>query len=390
MKILINSESLRPPLTGIGNYTLHLLQALQNLPEIQQLDCFNGHRITASQMAINANAIAPSKKTTRNDGSQWQQKVRESIRALPLTYKLRAAWLDYKFEQLATQGQYNVYHEPNFILKKYGGPSVTTIHDLSFIHYPQYHPTERVRWLSQELPKTLARADAIITDSNFVRSELLERYKLDDKKVTYVHLGVDARFKPYSKTETEVFLKNHQLEHGRYVLFVGTLEPRKGIDTLLDAWQQQPKHLQEHFTLVLAGAAGWCNTVLMERITQMQSQGAVRLLNFVDAANLPLLYAGASVFAYPSVYEGFGLPVLEAMASGVKVICAQHSAMSEFALNGACLDNPQDSEELALALQKELESSLNALPDRLILTNHASLFTWQACAKKTLAIYKQL
>lgn len=116
MKILINSESLRPPLTGIGNYTLHLLQALQNLPEIQQLDCFNGHRITASQMAINANAIAPS-KTTRNDGSQWQQKVRESIRALPLTYKLRAAWLDYKFEQLATQGQYNVYHEPNFILK---------------------------------------------------------------------------------------------------------------------------------------------------------------------------------------------------------------------------------------------------------------------------------
>ena len=89
MKILINSESLRPPLTGIGNYTLHLLQALQNLPEIQQLDCFNGHRITASQMAINANAIAPSKKTTRNDGSQWQQKVRESIRALPLTYKLR-------------------------------------------------------------------------------------------------------------------------------------------------------------------------------------------------------------------------------------------------------------------------------------------------------------
>lgn len=384
MRILVNSESLRPPLTGIGNYTLHLLRALQKLPEIQQLDCFNGLNISACKLLMDA---TPAKQNTASlEYKLWQQQLRESIRALPFVYKLRAVWLDYRFEQLATQGKYNVYHEPNFILKKYAGPSVATIHDLSFIHYPQHHPAERVRWLSKELPKTLNRADAIITDSNFVRNELLDRYNLDDKKVTCVHLGVDSRFKPHSKAETEVFLTSNGLQHGRYVLFVGTLEPRKGIDVLLDAWQQQPKHLQEHFTLVLAGAPGWCNTALIERITQMQNQGKLRLLNFVDAVDLPLLYAGAAVFAYPSVYEGFGLPVLEAMASGVKVICARDSAMAEFAFDGACLNDPSSCEELAFALQRELESTVSGK----LVENQVHSFTWQACAEKTLAIYQQI
>ena len=384
MKILLNSESLRPPLTGIGNYTLHLLQALQKFPEIEQLDCFNGRHVTTSNLVMNA--LSATRNTVSVESKSFQQQLRESIRALPFAYKLRAAWLDYRFEQLATQGKYNVYHEPNFILKKYAGPSVATIHDLSFIHYPQYHPAERVRWLSKELPKTLDRADAIITDSNFVRNELLERYNLDDEKVTCVHLGVDSRFKPHSKAETEVFLTSNGLQHGRYVLFVGTLEPRKGIDVLLDAWQQQPKHLQEHFTLVLAGAPGWCNTALIERITQMQNQGKLRLLNFVDAVDLPLLYAGAAVFAYPSVYEGFGLPVLEAMASGVKVICARDSAMAEFAFDGACLNDPSSCDELAFALQRELESTVSGK----LVENQVHSCTWQACAEKTLAIYQQI
>ena|SRR5690554_1105914 len=384
MKILVNSESLRPPLTGIGNYTLHLLQALQELPEIEQLDCFNGRNITTHNLLMGA--VTTQKSTAKVEAKSWQQQLRESIRTLPFAYKLRASWLDYRFAKLAAQGQYSVYHEPNFILKKYAGPSVTTIHDLSFIHYPQYHPAERVRWLSKELPRTLDRADAIITDSDFVRSELLERYNLDDKKITRVHLGVDSRFKPYSSTETEAFLNSHGLQHGRYVLFVGTLEPRKGIDTLLGAWQQQPKHLQENFTLVLAGAAGWCNTALMERITQMQKQDKVRLLNFVDAMDLPLLYAGAAVFTYPSVYEGFGLPVLEAMASGVRVICARHSAMAEFAFDGACLNDPSSCDELAFALQMELESTISCQS----VANLVRSYTWQACAEKTLAIYQQI
>ncbi len=384
MRILVNSESLRPPLTGIGNYTLHLLQALQKLPEIQQLDCFNGHNINAVDFTLEMHKILQSETSRKN--KSWRQQLRESIRTLPFAYDLHFSSINNRFKPLAAQGLYSVYHEPNFILKQHAGPSVTTIHDLSFIHYPQYHPRERVRWLNKELPKTLARANAIITDSNFVRNELLERYNLDDEKVTCVHLGVDSRFKPHSKAETEVFLTSNGLRHGRYVLFVGTLEPRKGIDVLLDAWQQQPKHLQEHFTLVLAGAPGWCNTALIERITQMQNQGKLRLLNFVDAVDLPLLYAGAAVFAYPSVYEGFGLPVLEAMASGVKVICARDSAMAEFAFDGACLNDPSSCDELAFALQRELESTVSGK----LVENQVHSFTWQACAEKTLAIYQQI
>src|SRR5690554_3028985 len=114
MRILINSESLRPPLTGIGNYTLHLLQALQKLPEIQQLDCFDGRNITTSNMLINA--VSAQKNAAHSGDKTWQLQLRESIRKLPFAYKLRASWLDYRFSKRATQGQYNVYHEPNFIL----------------------------------------------------------------------------------------------------------------------------------------------------------------------------------------------------------------------------------------------------------------------------------
>lgn len=385
MKILINSESLRPPLTGIGNYTLHLLQALQQQPEVTQIDCFNGRQIHSLSTLLQQHA---GENTSRGQGRAWQQQLRESIRTLPFAYQLRSAWLDYQFEQQAKQGQYTIYHEPNFILKKYSGPSVTTVHDLSFIHYPQYHPAERVSWLSKELPKTLARADAVITDSDFIRDELLGRYNLDEQKVTRVHLGVDSRFKPYTPSQTAAFLNSQGLQHGQYVLFVGTLEPRKGITVLLDAWQQQPQYLRSNFTLVLAGAPGWCNDALMKRIALMQSQGNLRLLKFVDASNLPLLYAGAALFAYPSVYEGFGLPVLEAMASGVKVICARRSAMAEFALEGACLNDPSSCDELANVLQRELEMRIAYPSAGNLTTKHAQSFTWQACAKETLAVYK--
>mgnify|MGYP000879199764 CR=1 FL=1 len=388
MKILINSQSLRPPLTGIGNYTLHLLQALQQQPEIEQLDCFNGRNIISLSALLNQQRA--EEKTSRGEGQAWQQTLRESIRALPFAYKLRSVWLDYQFEKLAKQGQYTIYHEPNFILKKYSGPCVTTVHDLSFIHYPQYHPAERVSWLSKELPKTLARADAVITDSDFIRDELLGRYNLDEQKVTRVHLGVDSRFKPYTPIQTADFLNSLGLQHGRYVLFVGTLEPRKGIDVLLDAWQQQPHHLRSSFTLVLAGAPGWCNETLLKRIALMQSEGSLRLLKFVDASNLPLLYAGAALFAYPSVYEGFGLPVLEAMASGVKVICARHSAMAEFALEGACLNDSSSCDELANVLQRELERRIACPSTGNFATKHAQSFTWQTCAKQTLAVYQKL
>lgn len=338
MNILLNTESLRPPLTGIGNYTFNLLRELQSMAVAERFDCFDGQTFTAAAQTLAA--CEPAQQTGASppsaNGDSWRSGIRKLVRALPLAYPLRAAVLNYRFGREAQLRRGFVYHEPNFILKPYDGPCVATVHDLSFIHHPQFHPRERVAWLTRELPRTLERADFVITDSELVRGELIEQFSVSPERVRAIYLGADARFAPRTVTETTAVLARYGLEHGAYVAFVGTLEPRKGLAVLLDAWLGLPAALRKAYPLVIAGAPGWCNEQLLARTQVLQASGDIRFLSFVSAHDLPYIYAGATTFVYPSIYEGFGLPVLEAMASGVPVICTAGTAMAEFA-GAACV-----------------------------------------------------
>src|SRR5690606_35393889 len=138
--------------------------------------------------------------------------------------------------------------------------------DLSFVHHPHLHPPARVAWLNQQLPETLARADFLITDSECVRQELIERFDVSPDQVRSVYLGADVRFRPHSAAQTESVLQTHNLQHGSYVLFVGTLEPRKGVDLLIDAWCSLPEPLRRDMPLVLAGGSGWHGEALQARL----------------------------------------------------------------------------------------------------------------------------
>ena len=391
MRLLLNTESLRPPLTGIGNYTLNLLSELQAQALASTINCFDGAAWMSAEQVL---ARQTTEASTTPAGSPASlglaARLRSLARGLPLAYRARSAVRNAVFRREASKRRAFIYHEPNFILKPHDGPCVATIHDLSFIHYPHFHPAERVSWLNSELPHTLARADYLITDSGVVRQELIERFGLAPEKVRAIYLGADARFKPRGHQQTEAVLARYGLVHGRYVAFIGTVEPRKGLSVLLDAWGQLPDALRQAYPLVIAGAPGWQNVDLLARIQVLQSRGEVKYLRFVAADELPFIYSGATVFTYPSVYEGFGLPVLEAMASGVPVICTDGTSMAEFAQGAVALFEPGRSEALASALGALLEDK--ALRCELIRKGgvQAEMFSWSRCARETAEVYQRL
>jgi alpha-1,3-rhamnosyl/mannosyltransferase len=386
MNILLNAESLKPPLTGIGNYTLNLLRAFNRSERIEKFDCFDGRAFRkATEMLHDFEQLPPS-----SAAPQAASRIRTTLRSLPLAYKARSVLVNARFGKGAKTRKDFIYHEPNFILKPHSGPSVATIHDLSFLRHPEFHPRERVEWLSRELPRTLQRADLVITDSEVVREELLSGFAIAPERVRAIYLGASEDFHPRSEHATGSWLERHGLRHGQYVAFVATLEPRKGIGLLLDAWERLPQSLRSRYPLVIAGAPGWKNQEILDRIMRLETSGNLKYLRYVPAKDLPLLYAGAIAFVYPSVYEGFGLPVLEAMKSGVPVVCTRATAMAEFSAGNCLLFDAGDKEGLAGQLQHLLEDESVRLDTIIRGLEHARSFSWERCATETLDAYAMI
>ncbi|MGJ7548702.1 glycosyltransferase family 4 protein [Pseudomonas alloputida] len=394
MKLLFNAQSLIPPLTGIGNYTYNLLEQLL-VEDVDVIDCFLGARFYSGEQAL-ANCREASARYACKEGGgektslrqQVEMHVREVLKRWTFTYRAREVLLDARRLYRAGGRRNYLYHEPNFILRPHPGPSVATIHDLSFLHHPQFHPRNRVEWLTAKLPQTLKRADFLITDSDLIRDELIGDFGVSPSRIRTVYLGASASYRPQTSEQAMPMLQRHGLQYGRYVLFVGTLEPRKGVDTLIESWCRLPKAMRDEYPLVLAGAPGWHNQILNERIKALEVTHGLRQLSFVPGDDLPALYAGAAVFAYPSLYEGFGLPVLEAMQSGVPVICTAETSMSEFCQGSALLVERGNVEQLSVQLGSLLGD--DQLRKQLAIAGQvrAKAFSWKRCAQETLDIYR--
>lgn len=391
MKLLLNAEALRPPITGIGNYTYHLLEQYIALGLYEQIDCFTGTDWVSGDTALSVSALSrgstPSVPTTQQRSIQ---QIRELIGMIPGSKFAYDRMMDNRFKRFAAAQKHALYHETNYILKPHTGPCVTTVHDLSHVRFPQYHPEHVVKRLDSLLPESLARADIVITVSDLIRDEVIMHYGLSPEKVRTVYEGVEPAYSPRKPHETNPVLAEHGLEHGRYVLMVATLEPRKGIDTLLDAWDCLPLSLRQACPLVLVGSSGWGNDALRERLRGFYAQGTVKHLGYVPAQLLPTLYSGASVFCYPSVYEGFGLPVLDAMSSGVPVICRAGTSMAEFAKGACVLCDTGEFQELAEQLKALMED-----PGQREIWGRKGLeqsrqYTWERCARETHALYREL
>lgn len=210
------------------------------------------------------------------------------------------------------------------------------------------------------------------------------------EKITAIPLGVSAQFAPASVTELTSCLARHGLTFKRYALCVSTLEPRKKIANLLQAYECLPARVREQYPLVLVGSSGWLSNTLHATIERLAAQGWLRYLGFVPEADLPALYAGAQAFVYPSIYEGFGLPVLEAMASGVPVVTSIFTSLPEVTQGAARLVDPDDIDALALGIHTALcDEAWRATACETGLEK-ARNFTWSRCVGQTIDVYRQV
>lgn len=374
LRLILNVDAISAPLTGIGVYTRELALGLERAPQLAELKLFSAYRWVAnSEQAFQVNRTI--------------QSVR---RLLPLK---RAALEGYTaaraalFRRSARHLTDHVLHAPNFVLMPFDGPCVATVHDISYLRYPQFHPIERVRFLERHLPPTLARADALIVDSAYVRDELVSVLGVDPAKLHVVPLGVDAAFHPRSEAATAPVLAAHGLRRDGYLLVVATQEPRKNLERLVDAYAALPAALRASLPLVIVGARGWLDSAFARRVEPLERRGEVRRLGFVADADLPAIYAGARAFAFPSLYEGFGLPLLEAMASGVPVLTSDAASMPEVVGDAALCVDPLDVGAIRDGLQRLIADA--AWRERAVAAGlaRAAGYTWPRTVDATLAVY---
>lgn len=365
---------MQSPLNGIGRYVRELALELQQL-QVPLHFYTGGHWSTQLPPSASPSAATASRRwAARLPGAMWWVRQLRNRR----------------FTQGAQPLKASLYHEPSYLAYAFDGPTVITAHDASWVRYPEAHPAARVRLMTRHFPPSLERAARVIVDSDFVATEMTELFGVAPEKLRTVHLGVSPRFRPMDATETAATCQRLGLAHGRYVLTVGTLEPRKNLATLLSAWRQLPPALAKRYPLAIAGQPGWRHGEVNQQIAAMVRAGQVHLLGHVDDADLPALYSASALFVFPSLYEGFGLPPLEAMASGVPVLCANRASLPEVVGAAGVLVEPLDDHGLAEAICSLLEDPAECARLAALGVQRARLFTWAACASKTHQVYREL
>jgi alpha-1,3-rhamnosyl/mannosyltransferase len=286
----------------------------------------------------------------------------------------------------ALVGPVDVFHATNYLLTYpvQRAKRVVSIHDLTLILFPEWHPAKRLRQMRAGLRASAEAADRIIADSRATKDDIVRHLAVDPERVAIVPLAVDPSFRPLPRAEVDAALAPLGLVYGAYVLFLGTLEPRKNIGRLLEAAMKAGADVGP---LVLAGVDGWGNDELRPRIADLARQGRVRPLGYVPETLRPTLLGGARAFIYPSLYEGFGLPPLEAMACGTPVVTSDVSSLPETVGDAALLIDPLDVDGLAGAIRRLWDDEALRRDLRARGLARAREFSWERTARLTLEAY---
>ncbi|HWC00284.1 MAG TPA: glycosyltransferase family 1 protein [Bryobacteraceae bacterium] len=285
-------------------------------------------------------------------------------------------------------GRADVFHATNQIRNPPRKSRLTaTIHDMTAWLLPEMH-TPGNRLADQRFgDRILRQADGLIAVSAHTKADAVRVLSLDPDRIEVIHSGVASSFFQITPAQAQATAARLGLQRA-YILFVGTLEPRKNLDLLLDAYEQLPPGLREEFEMVIAGPTGWAESRTLARLEA--GLPGVRRLGYVAEQDLPGLTAGASLFAYPSLYEGFGFPVAQAMACGVAVLTSATSSLPEIAGDGAMLVDPRSVAEVRdglarLLLSPDLRSRLGACGRAV-----AERYRWESCAAQSLKFFDQI
>jgi glycosyltransferase involved in cell wall biosynthesis len=362
MRIAIDARLWGEPQSGIGRYTRALVEALVRDPQGATFALYLDREAPALPAAAEARVLP------------WPQRLLWTLWALPRDLRRRPVDLFHGVTgfELPRRGPYAL---------------VTTVHDLIPLRFPALVPWRHRLAVRLLLGSALRHAAQVIAVSEATRAEILERYPIPPERVVVVPEAADTQFAPPAAADRARVRGDYGLD-GPYVLFVGLLEPKKNLGTLLRAVARLARTGRlGSATLAIAGAAGWGTEDPAAAAARLGLGDRVRCLGPVPDADLPALYGEALVFVFPSLWEGFGLPVLEAMAAGAPVLASRRGALPEITAGAAWLVEP-DEGALAEALERLLGDAALRARLREAGLARARAYSWERAARETMAVYR--
>lgn len=358
---------------GIGRYVRELISTLLRIDATHQ---YRLYAATPHPIPAALQPPAPIRRLPFQD--KWLMRVWHRAR-LPLPVEL-------------ITGPVDLFHSPDFVLPPTRSRTRTllTVHDLSFVRDPDSADDRLRAYLDRVVPESVARADHILADSQATRQDLIQLWDTPAEKITVLYCGVEPRFRPVAEPATLAAVRaRYQIGGGPFILSVSTIQPRKNYRRLIEAFAQLAPRYPD-LSLVLAGGRGWKYEEILTAPEEWGIVDRVHFAGFVADEDLPALYAAASIFAYPSLYEGFGIPILEAMACGTPVMASDRSSLPEVTGDAGLQVDPLDVDEMAATLESllvddELRRSLVASG-----FSQAGRFTWAKAAAQLLQVYSTL
>ena len=366
-KIIVDSISLLSPLTGIGRYTYEISKELISKDGFDVAFFYGYHSKTLLRPTTNSEI----------------KNLKFLLNEYPFIKKIARKVLI--FSSKITAPTYDLYWQPNFIpndgikAKKI----VTSVHDFSFILHKEYHPKERIEHFEKYFFTNVAKSDMIITGSEFSKQEILEQLNFSNEQIQVIYHGINHNlFKVYDNIKVNFELPK------KFIFSVGSIEPRKNLVGLLKAYNSLDKEFKKEFKLVLAGFKGWENEEIINLIEQDKEN--IHYLGFVSDSELAKVYNLASLFVFPSFYEGFGLPVLEAMACGTPVVSSNTTSLPEVGGEAVVYCDPNNVNDIAEKIQIVLNDK--KLQQEMIgkSLKRAKQFTWEKAAQEHMKIFEKV
>ena len=386
MKIAIDIFPLISPKTGVGYYTHHLLSEFIKIAP--QNNYYLSDIIFFGQFFYNMVEI--KNNSSKVDIIQGFS----NILRVPSPFKT-LTWILLSLYAKATGKTTKIKDIEIFFGTNFRGAfkktlkNVITIHDMAHKYYPDT-TSERIFKYLKKLPQAAEKADLIIAVSENTKKDILKFLDVSDKKIKVVYNGVDRIFRPIkNKGLLDVAKKKYNL-HEKFILYLGAIQPRKNITGLIRAYGMLCKESNFKHKLVIGGGVGWKNKDTYTLIEEIGLKDKIVFTGYIPEYDLPLVYNLADIFVFPSFYEGFGLPVLEAMACGIPVVTSNSSSLPEIAGDAAVLIDPGSVNELAGGIRRILSDE--DLRERNITKGleRANLFTWEKCARETLEAFSQV
>ena len=395
MRVLVNGLAAAGPKTGIGHYIAQLLRCLSEQTDAEEINSFPNRwlcqarslwarvhsqlergssqpPLAPAQVPVNA----PRKPT-------WRGRAMRSLRA-------SGQWLLARnFRAAYQRGGYDLYHEPNFIPLPTDLPTVATLHDLSVLLHPEWHPADRVAHFERRFRRGLKQCVHFLAISESARQEIIQTLHLRPERVTRTYMGIRPGLAPLPEAEFRPALRRLGLPP-RYLLYVGTIEPRKNLLTLLRAYRGLPAPIRSEYPLVLAGGWGWNSADVAGFLDAKGGSSGVIHLGYVSDSHLAALYNGARALVFPSLYEGFGLPPVEMLACGGAVLASTAGAVAETVGRQAHLIEPTDTDGWRQAMLRVVRADDWWRELRRGAVEAARPFTWERCAADTLRVYRLL